>query len=170
MSDRLDELDYYTLLGVADEASTHEVKRAFRTFARRYHPDRFAGEPEEMLANATRIYRRGAEALAVLTDPEQRRIYDAALAKGHMRLTGDVRDEAERQQRLAQRSGEPAPAQPAIKTLEAQTLFKRAVEASKREDWATAWKALRAAVAAEPGNEFLVTRFKQLDAKLRQLR
>jgi curved DNA-binding protein CbpA len=168
MSDRLDELDYYTLLGVADDASVSEIKQAFRAFARRYHPDRFSGDTEEKLGGATRIYRRGAEALSVLTDPELRRTYDAALANGAVRLTTEAREEAERQQRKA---AEPAPAaQTPIRTLEAQTLFKRAVEASKREDWATAWKSLRGACAAEPDNDFLQTRFRQLDAKLRAAR
>lgn len=166
MSDRLDELDYYTLLGVADEASVADIRRAFRAFARRYHPDRFAGEPADKLENATRIYRRGAEALSVLTDETLRAAYDAALRKGVVRLTSDAREQAER----ATRKEEPAAPQVPIRTLEAQTLFKRAVDAAKREDWATAWKSLRAAIEVEPDNVFLRTRFKQLDAKLRETR
>lgn len=166
MSDHLDELDYYTLLGVADDTSVAEIKGAFRAFARRYHPDRFAGETDDKLAYATRVYRRGAEGLSVLTDPALRKTYDALLARGVMRLTEEAREAAERSQRKA----EPAAAQTPIRTLEAQTLFKRAVEASKREDWATAWKSLRGALAAEPDSEFLQTRFRQLDAKLRETR
>jgi curved DNA-binding protein CbpA len=166
MSDSLDQLDYYTLLGVADDASVIEIKRAFRVFARRYHPDKFAGEPESKVEHATRIYRRGVEGLSVLTDLDLRRAYDAGLVKGIVRLTEQARDEAER----ALRRPEQAAAQPTIRTLEAQTHFKRAVEASKREDWATAWKSLRAAVEVEPDNTFLITRFKQLDAKLRNWR
>lgn len=167
MSDPLDQLDYYTLLGVADEASEAEIKLAFRKFARKYHPDRFAGEPQEKLENASRIYRRGAEALAVLTDETLRRAYDAALRKGVVRLTEDVRDQAERG---ARKEEQPAAAQAPIRTLEAQTLFKHAVEAAKREDWATSWKALRRAIEVEPDSAFLRTRFAQLDAKLRERR
>ena len=50
----------------------------------------------------------------------------------------------------------------------ARALFKHAVEAAKSQDWATAWKALRAANHHEPGNAFLETRFKQVDAMLRK--
>ena len=53
--DRLDQLDYYTLLGAKRDASLDEIKAAFRVFARRYHPDRHAGGSEEKVARATRI-------------------------------------------------------------------------------------------------------------------
>lgn len=89
--DRLDQLDYYTLLGVARDASAPEIKRAFRTFALRYHPDRFAGAPQDKVERATAIYRRGSEAVETLTNPEARKAYDGALARGELRLTTDAR-------------------------------------------------------------------------------
>ena len=104
----------------------------------------------------------------MLTDTELRRTYDAALRKGIVRLTGEAREEMERQLRKPEPTAQPA--QTPIRTLEAQTLFKHAVEASKGEDWATAWKSLRGALAAEPDNDFLRRRFQQLDAKLRAQR
>ncbi len=39
---RLEELDYYTLLGVERDADPSQIRKAFRAFARRYHPDRHA--------------------------------------------------------------------------------------------------------------------------------
>ena len=63
--------DYYTVLGVGKTASTDEIKKAFRTLALKYHPDRNPGDAE-----AERRFREVAEAWEVLGDPEQRARYD----------------------------------------------------------------------------------------------
>lgn len=172
-ADRLDELDYYTLLGVAEDATTDQIKSSFRTFARKYHPDRFASEDEVKRTRATRIFRRGSEAFQTLTDPMQRKAYDRALAAGNVRLTDDGRTSETRVS--APEVAKPAPRpQPApipdnpIRTEQAQAYFKRAVDAAKSQDWTTAWKALRAAMQVEPGNAFLETRFAQVDAMVRK--
>lgn len=85
MTSRLDELDYYALFGLTPGATMDAVKAGFRAFARRYHPDRFAGDPTRV-AEATRIYLRATEAYRVLTQPEQRRLYDACLRQGQLRM------------------------------------------------------------------------------------
>lgn len=87
--DKLDRLDYYTLLGLEPAADVATVRRAFRTFAVKYHPDRFATDAPENVERATAIYRRGSEALEVLTDPVARQAYDAGLARGELRLLDD---------------------------------------------------------------------------------
>lgn len=100
----LDALDYYTLLGVAEDASRADIRAAFRRFALRYHPDRFAGEAPELAQRALAIYRRGTEAVDVLCDVDQRRAYDAVLARGEKRLTEDAT--------LTLRRTSPGPARP----------------------------------------------------------
>lgn len=97
--DRLERLDYYTLLQVADEANVEQIKQAFRRFARSYHPDRFAGQSQAKIARATEIYRRGSEAMQVLTDPKLRAAYDAMLQQGRLRMTPEERDRLKRGRR-----------------------------------------------------------------------
>jgi curved DNA-binding protein CbpA len=159
MSD-LDRLDYYALLGVDEDANIVKVKEAFRAFARRYHPDRFAGASPEKLERANAIYRRGTEAFQVLTDPVARTQYDQALERGELRLTTEARDVSKPKSPTA------APSTPRIRSAQARTLYDDAVDASKREDWKAAQRALRGACQIEPDSEFLRERLAQLEQRL----
>ena len=90
--DRLELLDYYTLLGVRDDASVDQIRSAFHQFALKFHPDRHVGGAPEKLARASKIFRRGAEAYRVLLDAERRHRYDGQLAKGKLRYDPSIED------------------------------------------------------------------------------
>lgn len=64
--------DYYAVLGVSRNATQEEIKKAYRRLAIQYHPDRNPGNKE-----AEEKFKEIAEAYAVLSDPEKRRIYDS---------------------------------------------------------------------------------------------
>jgi curved DNA-binding protein len=66
----MDYKDYYTLLGVARDASQDDIKRAYRKQARKYHPD------VSKEANAEDRFKEVQEAYEVLKDPEKRAAYD----------------------------------------------------------------------------------------------
>lgn len=68
--------DYYAILGVDPVADADAIKRAYRTLARRYHPDR------NKAAEAEERFKEVGEAYAVLSDPEQRQQYDRARQLG----------------------------------------------------------------------------------------
>lgn len=40
--------NYYTILGVANDASEDEIKAAYHRLAKRHHPDRHASKSEEI--------------------------------------------------------------------------------------------------------------------------
>lgn len=62
--------DYYAELGVDETAGVDEIKRAYRSLAKQYHPDRNQSE------TAHSRFVSIAEAYAVLSDSAQRRAYD----------------------------------------------------------------------------------------------
>ncbi|TPW08999.1 MAG: molecular chaperone DnaJ, partial [bacterium] len=63
--------DYYEILGVAENATPEQVKKAFRGLAKRYHPDANRNDP-----SAESKFKEAGEAFEVLSDPDKRAQYD----------------------------------------------------------------------------------------------
>lgn len=68
--------DYYEVLGVSKNATADELKKAYRTLAIKYHPDRHTNDPEDQKKEAEEKFKEAAEAYDVLSDPEKRQRYD----------------------------------------------------------------------------------------------
>ncbi|HEY3227354.1 MAG TPA: molecular chaperone DnaJ [Planctomycetota bacterium] len=75
-----DKQDYYEILGVPRAATAEEIRKAFRTLALKYHPDRNPGNKE-----AEQTFKKISHAYDVLSDDEKRKQYDRF---GHEGLKG----------------------------------------------------------------------------------
>jgi len=74
--------DYYEVLGVAENVTTEEIKRAFRSLALKYHPDRNPGDKQ-----AEEKFKLINEAHRILGDVQKRMAYDAFRRNGRQSHT-----------------------------------------------------------------------------------
>ena len=65
--------DFYKILGVKKDATADEIKKAYRTLARKHHPDK---NPDNAAAEAK--FKEVSEAYDVLSDAKTRKEYDEA--------------------------------------------------------------------------------------------
>jgi len=65
--------DYYEILGIAKTAGLQEIKKAYRSLALKYHPDRV---PPDQKKTAEEKFKDISEAYGVLSDPQKRKMYD----------------------------------------------------------------------------------------------
>jgi hypothetical protein len=70
--------NYYEILGVKNDASYDDIKRAWREKAKQCHPDKFRSSVEKL--NAHRKFIEITEAYAVLIDLTKRASYDSKVA------------------------------------------------------------------------------------------
>lgn len=66
--------EYYTILNVSKDASSDEIKTAYRRFCILYHPDKYPDKDKKQVAE--KLFSRLKEAYEVLVDPRRRSIYD----------------------------------------------------------------------------------------------
>jgi DnaJ-class molecular chaperone len=85
-------MNHYVTLGISMNADEETIRHAFRTLARRYHPDAGSGSSVEKFRNVF-------EAYETLRDPLRRAAYDHSL-RVTRRSTGAIRVESLRAEPL----------------------------------------------------------------------
>ncbi|MBM65441.1 MAG: hypothetical protein CMH55_04310 [Myxococcales bacterium] len=153
VAQRLDQLNYFQLLNLKQDASGTEIRGGFRRLAQHYHPDRLGGMDDPELHQAvSAIYRRITEAYSTLRNPITKAAYIEGLEGGELRLdTGKVRSRS-----LARKKAE----EPG-KTEAGKRHYQAALAALEKGDLRAAKSEIRSALLFErdePGFQALLKR------------
>lgn len=70
------EKDYYNILGLNNDASDDDIKKAFRKMSIKWHPDKWANASENEKKEAEEKFKEINEAYQVLSDPQKKSNYD----------------------------------------------------------------------------------------------
>lgn len=156
----LDRLDYFQILGCDASASDAELKTRYHQLQKNYHPDAFFGSPDSELRSAVlKISKRVSEAYMVLRDPIKRARYtqDISGPEREIKLRYTEESEQELRRERLRESG---------KTPQGQKLFKKASDAMKARDWASAERDLRTALIFEPDSELFKRTLEEVRERL----
>lgn len=84
MRESADEEDYYHILEISRDASSEEIKKAYRKLSMIHHPDK-NGNSEE----SNRKFKLLASAYETLSNPEKKKLYDMGVRGGNFSTFGD---------------------------------------------------------------------------------
>ena len=117
--------DYYVVLGVGHDATRDQIKSAYRSKAKRWHPDRTreGSEPFQIIQ----------EAYDVLGDAGRRQAYDEELARDRRRVQNAARES--RSEPLRRRPCPVEPLVPARRTSRPRDVFSQSPIASLIEEF-----------------------------------
>jgi DnaJ-class molecular chaperone len=158
----MNELDYYQILHLERDASATQVRKAFYSSSRSFHPDANRHLDRDTFVNCTAIAKRVTEGYCVLRDPRKRRAYDQKLA-----ADGGVRIQLA-EAKAADRSA--ADESRRAKTPQGRQFQQKANAAISRSDWATARNHLQMALTFEPKSELLQQELAEVRLELERAR
>ena len=75
--------NHFELLGVAQDATSEDFRRAFFDLSKKLHPDRFNGGDEALIARATGLFDQVREAHETLSDDDARATYIDTVINGN---------------------------------------------------------------------------------------
>lgn len=157
----LDELDYYTVLGVRRGANGSVLRDAYYAASRKFHPDANRHLDLETLRCAEQIAKRVAEAYSILRDARRRKLYDERLDSATSSTARMPLVEAQAE------AGRRGTAEQLGQTPNGRRYFALASVDLARGNLAAAARNLQMAVTFEPGNRHFQAKLAELKAKLR---
>ncbi|KAF8600914.1 hypothetical protein BDV93DRAFT_496411 [Ceratobasidium sp. AG-I] len=84
----IEQTDYYTLLGVSQDADVTDVRQRYRAALLRAHPDKRSQlQAEHTSTSSNTIISQLQDAFRTLSDPGQRKEYDRLLKEGKGKVT-----------------------------------------------------------------------------------
>lgn len=147
----LDQLDYFGVLKIPQTATPGEIKAAYYSESRAYHPDRYAAlESPELKEMIGRIYRRVNEAYTVLRDDRKRTKYlaDVTGPEREQKLRFTEADEAQvkeaQKKKIEEQFGQ---------TPNGRKFYAAALKEIEAQRWDAAERALKSALMYEAGNQ-----------------
>jgi len=93
--------NYYDLLGIPTTASADEIKKAYKKYAKKLHPDLHQNDDVH-----SRVFQQIHKAYEVLTDPQQRRSYDQRLNTRQNHFSDKEKQLLKKEQQLYQKEVE----------------------------------------------------------------
>lgn len=152
----MDELDYYQLLNIESNASTADIRKAFHSSSRNFHPDANRELAGELREQCQQISKRITEAYCVLRDTRRRNAYDSRVSDGDsLRIQIAEAKTAHVEQRKAERTGA---------TAQGRQFFGKAEADLKTGNLTGAIQNIQMALTFEAGN----AGFKSLLEELRE--
>lgn len=153
----VNELDYYQLMHVERGASAREVKAAYYSTSRTFHPDANRHLGPELREAVEKISKRITEAYAVLRDPRRRQAYDRLLDEGSGVRMQLAEAEAAADRQALENEGH---------TPQGRQYYKLAKTNIEQQNWEAAARDLKTALTFEPDNAMLRERYAEVREKL----
>lgn len=162
----LDSLDYFQVLKLEPNATPAEIKKAFYSESRAFHPDRFFKMGDSIIKDRVNVlYKRITEAYHVLRDDTRRRTYVADLAGPDRAARLRFSESSETESKHAARRE----AQESIGTHpKGRQFFQTAMVDAEAERFAGAERNLKMALTYEPQNALYKEKLLEVQAKLKE--
>jgi DnaJ-class molecular chaperone len=161
----LDQLDYFQILQLPQNARPADIKNAYYAHSRAYHPDRFnalpAGELKDMVG---KIYRRVNEAYLILRDDVRRQKYVADIngpeRVKRLRFTeeDEVKVKEDQKKKMEDQLGT---------TPQGRKCFAAALADIQAQRWDAAQRNLKSALMFEPANAKFKEQLAAVDAAIK---
>lgn len=164
----LDSISYYDIFRVPSTATYDELRTAFHVFAETFHPDVHGWRHPNEQAAIGHVFRRGAEAYRVLSDPQLRARYDEALASGVLRPESIAAEGEGPRRSLAPPNSASARLVDKLRNAGARPFILRVEELVKKGDPKQAKIQLVMAMHMDPNNPALEAYAKELDEQIQK--